>query len=167
MQQRPRLAHTEPPVPPPTQQPDEPERPPPLPPDSPFPGKPHTDPPRSPPDQPLEPPPPIVADRTAAAIHARAAIRGFLLTLVPLVFATSVAAGEEVRPQDRAATFRQLDIDGDGWISSEEASANAEVAANFEKADRDQDGKLSPEEFEGIALNRSDQPGKFRNPERG
>jgi hypothetical protein len=41
------------------------------------------------------------------------------------------------------------------------------VAANFQKADSDHDGRLSSEEFEAVALNRSDQPGKFRNPDRG
>jgi hypothetical protein len=61
----------------------------------------------------------------------------------------------------------RLDADGDGWISVEEAAAHPEVAANFQKADRDHDGRLSLEEFEAVALNRSDQPGKFRNPDRG
>jgi hypothetical protein len=70
-------------------------------------------------------------------------------------------------PQDRPAAFQQLDADGDGWISIDEAAAHAEVAANFQKADRDQDGRLSLEEFEAVAINRSDQPGKFRNPDRG
>jgi Ca2+-binding EF-hand superfamily protein len=76
-------------------------------------------------------------------------------------------AAQDLDPQDRRAAFRQLDADGDGWISVEEAAAYPEVAANFEKADRDRDGRLSFEEFETVAINRSDQPGKFRNPEQG
>jgi hypothetical protein len=41
------------------------------------------------------------------------------------------------------------------------------VAAGFEKADGNRDGRLSFAEFERIALNHSDQPGRYRNPERG
>jgi Ca2+-binding EF-hand superfamily protein len=78
-----------------------------------------------------------------------------------LAIATSGWAAEELDPQNRPAAFRELDVDGDGWISVEEAAAHPEVAANFEMADADHDGRLSLEEFESVALNRSDQPGKF------
>lgn len=150
---QPRFLHTEPPVPPPNPAPDgEPVRPPPLPPGSPYPGKPQDDPPQGPPDQPLEPPAPIVATLRLAML---------------LAIATPAWPAEALDPQNRPAAFRQLDADGDGWISVEEAAAQPEVAANFRKADRDHDGRLSLEEFEAIALNRSDQPGKFRNPDRG
>lgn len=84
-----------------------------------------------------------------------------------LAILTPAWAAEELDPQDRSAAFRQLDVDGDGWITVEEAAAHPEVAANFQKADSDHDGRLSSEEFEAVALNRSDQPGKFRNPDRG
>ena len=93
-----------------------------------------------------------------------------LLAAVAVALADAVAADtaiEEIRPQDRPAAFRELDADGDGWISVEEAAAHPEVAANFAKADADGDGKLSLEEFEAVALNRSDQPGRFRNPDQG
>lgn len=149
----PRHLHTEPPAPPVIPDPDgAPVPQPPLPPDSPHPGKPQKDPPRGPPDQPLEPPAPIITSISAA----------FLLALT-----ASAWAADLLDPQDRPAAFRQIDIDGDGWISVEEAAAEPEVAANFQKADQDRDGKLSIEEFETIAINRSDQPGKFRNPDRG
>jgi hypothetical protein len=113
----------------------------------------------------------FVSDRSLASRAGSFAV-GLSLGLLSIVFAATGVALDEVpvdeeAPLDRAATFRVLDADGDGALSLEEAAANAEVAANFEQADRDSDGKLSPEEFEHIALNRSDQPGKFRNPDRG
>ena len=168
---RPCYLHTEPPVPPPNPQPEgEPVRPLPLPPDSPYPGKPQDDPPQGPPDQPLEPPPPIVAAKPGLARPLAGTRQGahmILALAMLLASATVVWAAEPLDPQDRPAAFRQLDADGDGWISVEEAAAQPEVAENFQKADRDRDGRLSFDEFEGVALNRSDQPGKFRNPDRG
>jgi len=67
----------------------------------------------------------------------------------------------------RDAAFRALDKDGDGWVSRKEAAADPAVARNFDKADKDRDGRLSPLEFQDVALNRSDQPGKFSKPDRG
>lgn len=86
-----------------------------------------------------------------------------VLCLLPL----PLSAGEEIKPQDRQAAFRVLDTDGDGWISRRDAAARPEVAANFKSADRDDDGRLSFAEFETIPLNRTDQPGRFRKPDRG
>jgi hypothetical protein len=68
---------------------------------------------------------------------------------------------------ERLNIFRQLDANGDGWLSKSEAAKRREVAANFERADANRDGRLSLAEFESIALNRSDQPGRYRNPDRG
>src|SRR5262245_1758700 len=92
-----------------------------------------------------------------------------LLAAVLLVASMPACAADTTTlpPQDRPAAFRQLDTDGDGYISRREAAAHPEVAANFDRADADGDGRLSLAEFETIALNRSDQPGKFRTPERG
>ncbi len=72
-----------------------------------------------------------------------------------------------LRPQDRSTAFSRLDTDHDGWISRDEASAHPEIAANFEKADHDHDGRISFAEFEKIPLNRTDQPGRFRNANMG
>jgi hypothetical protein len=89
-----------------------------------------------------------------------------LLLLASLLSGACLAA-EPLPPQDRPAAFQKLDTDKDGFISREEAAPQPEVAANFDKADRNRDGRLSLDEFESIPLNRSDQPGTFRAPERG
>ena len=73
----------------------------------------------------------------------------------------------ELKTSERLDAFRQLDANGDGWLSQAEAAKRREVGANFERADADRNGRLSFAEFETIALNRSDQPGRFRNPDRG
>jgi hypothetical protein len=54
-----------------------------------------------------------------------------------------------------------------GHLSKKEAAANAQVAAGFDKSDVNRDGKLSRDEFDAVALNRTDQPGKFSKPDRG
>ena len=101
-------------------------------------------------------------------------MNGWRSLLAALVLAAAVPAcvaqtppAETLPPQDRPEAFRKIDTDGDGWISRQEAALHPEVAANFDRADVDRDDRLSLAEFETIALNRSDQPGKFRTPERG
>ena len=89
-----------------------------------------------------------------------------LAAALPACVAQTLPA-ETLPPQDRPEAFRKIDTDGDGWISRQEAALHPEVAANFDRADVDRDDRLSLAEFETIALNRSDQPGKFRTPERG
>jgi len=93
--------------------------------------------------------------------------RRSVLAALLLAVAAPVWPADELPPHDRPEAFRKLDADGDGWISRQEATAHPEVAASFDAADRDGDGRLSFAEFETIALNRSDQPGKFRTPDRG
>ena len=48
---------------------------------------------------------------------------------------------------DVARAFRNLDRNGDGYITREEARGDDAVARGFDLADRNGDGKLDPEEF--------------------
>lgn len=45
------------------------------------------------------------------------------------------------------ARFDELDIDGDGRISREEAAGDVVLAAAFRDADTDDDGELTPYEY--------------------
>jgi hypothetical protein len=51
---------------------------------------------------------------------------------------------------EKQAMFRQLDIDGDGFVSKAEAAGNATATLGFDRADRNRDGKLSFAEFDSI-----------------
>ena len=46
-----------------------------------------------------------------------------------------------------ATDFDTLDVDGNGVISQQEASADATISAKFAELDTDQNGELSKEEF--------------------
>jgi hypothetical protein len=51
---------------------------------------------------------------------------------------------------EKEAMFRQLDIDGDGFVSKAEAAGNATATLGFDRADRNRDGKLSFAEYDSI-----------------
>jgi prophage tail gpP-like protein len=51
---------------------------------------------------------------------------------------------------EKQAMFRQLDIDGDGFVSKAEAAGNATATLGFDRADRNRDGKLSFSEYDSI-----------------
>jgi hypothetical protein len=51
---------------------------------------------------------------------------------------------------EKEAMFRQLDIDGDGFVSKAEAAGNAPATLGFDRADRNRDGKLSFAEYDSI-----------------
>jgi hypothetical protein len=94
-------------------------------------------------------------------------IRQLTLALTVLCAPPLVVAQDGLNTTERLDVFRRLNANADGWLSGAEAAKRAEVSANFQRADVDRDSRLSFAEFETIALNRSDQPGRFRNPDRG
>lgn len=90
-----------------------------------------------------------------------------MLAVLLATAAGPLVAQEGVSTTARLDVFRKLDTNGDAQLTGAEAAKRREVAAGFKQADKDRDGRLSFAEFETIALNRSDQPGRFRNPDRG
>ena len=67
--------------------------------------------------------------------------------------AQASASGGATRPtvySEKQAMFRQLDIDGDGFVSKAEAAGNATATLGFDRADRNRDGKLSFAEYDSI-----------------
>ena len=95
------------------------------------------------------------------------AVRLMFVACTAASLAANTLGADILPPQDRPEAFRQLDVDGDGWITREEAAVHPEVSANFSNSDADSDGRLSLSEFEKVPLNRSDQPGAFQTLERG
>ena len=70
--------------------------------------------------------------------------------------------GRSVPRQDDAQqnaqnTFQRVDVDGDGFLSREEAKALPAVLEQFELWDQDGDGKISLQEFLSAARARSNQ----------
>lgn len=79
---------------------------------------------------------------------------------MPLAFAQEAEEfGQQPPPTEQAAppaaqgqvTWTDLDTDGDGNLSREEAAALPELAAVFDQADADGDGVLTPQEYEAFA----------------
>ncbi|MBS3796981.1 MULTISPECIES: EF-hand domain-containing protein [unclassified Pseudoalteromonas] len=66
------------------------------------------------------------------------------------LLAMAILASSSTAFAGTGATFESLDVDGNGSISKEEASADAEVMAKFDELDIDGNGELSPEEFANI-----------------
>lgn len=61
---------------------------------------------------------------------------------------------------DYAATFEAIDQNGDGYISSEEASARPDLAENWKTIDQNGDDRLTITEFSAF-----EGKGKFTPPE--
>jgi hypothetical protein len=69
--------------------------------------------------------------------------------------ASGGSTAERPAVNERQAMFRQLDIDGDGFVSKAEAAGNAPVTLGFDRADRNRDGKLSFAEYDSIGRART------------
>lgn len=77
-------------------------------------------------------------------------MRNILLTTISiftLSMGASFAAVAETSAGTSGPSFKQLDKNTDGYISSEEAKGRESLVAEFSRADRNQDGKVSETEF--------------------
>ena len=73
-----------------------------------------------------------------------------LRTLPAAAPASGGATARAPASSDKEATFRSLDIDGDGFVSKAEAAGHEAVTVGFDRADRNRDGKLSFSEYDSI-----------------
>jgi len=70
---------------------------------------------------------------------------------VLVAFPVMLFAGAAFAQADPEAMMAELDADGNGSISAEEAAANEDLAAKFEELDADANGELSAEELAAMA----------------
>ncbi|WP_462156808.1 EF-hand domain-containing protein [Pseudoalteromonas sp. GB56] len=63
------------------------------------------------------------------------------------LLAMAILASSSAAFATEATTFETLDVDGNGSISKEEATAQASVLTKFDELDVDGNGELSKEEF--------------------
>ena len=91
------------------------------------------------------------------------------LTLAaPLAFAeppTTDVPLPATPPQTQQLTWEQLDADGDGQISREEAARVQSLSEVFDQADSNADGKLTMEEYRAFAERQQAQPPAQATPE--
>ena len=84
-----------------------------------------------------------------------------LLILVLMLFFCGNIFAEEVK------LFDDIDDNGDGYITKQEARDLTEIKANWGKADTDKDGKIDVSEFSAFEGREMFQPVEVEEPEPG
>ena len=69
------------------------------------------------------------------------------LAFILLALCASAPLAAQERNAEKNALFRQLDTNGDGYLSREELKAPAALQGNWIASDRNGDGRISPSEF--------------------
>lgn len=74
----------------------------------------------------------------------------FALLATALSVGLGAAGAKSLTAKDRVAieaAFAKADVNGDGWLTREEAAALPDLVARFAALDRNKDGLLNLEEF--------------------
>jgi Ca2+-binding EF-hand superfamily protein len=76
-----------------------------------------------------------------------------LLACLALTLSLPAGAQEQnSEPVDAAALFKQLDRNGDGYLSPQELASDAAKRGNWIAIDRDRDGRISRAEFGTVPM---------------
>ena len=74
------------------------------------------------------------------------------ISTIAAVTMFTLAIGQPVAADDNAETFKKLDVDGNGFITMQEAEANPELADSFADGDDNDDGQLDMAEFSKLEV---------------
>ena len=74
-----------------------------------------------------------------------------VLTL-PAAFAADYPSTSTTQGATQATDYSKLDVNGDGNISKDEASADATLSAKFDELDKDKSGTLSTTELSSVKM---------------
>ncbi len=67
------------------------------------------------------------------------------------------AAAPAAQPESQPLTWADLDVDGNGTLSKQEASNVQSLAQVFDDADTDKNGELSPDEYKAFVAKSNEQ----------